>query len=288
MAAGAHPAAFRFHSGRSAMTQQTDFDRWLRGAHTPAHARRTAQANAAFLLPHLRPGMRLLDCGCGPGSITIGLAQAVAPGETVGIDASPDAIEAARTLGAAQSCDNVRFEVADVCALPFDDASFDAVFSHAVLQHLPDPLAAVREMRRVLAPGGIAALADADHDGSVIYPDDPLLLRTFEILRELRLRSGGGDPRVGKRLRALLHQAGFTKTQGFAVANCDATSESTARTGAWWASYTESPQMAERATSLAVSDARELSGIAAAWRAWAAHPGAYWATFWCQALGWAE
>lgn len=270
------------------MTQQSDFDRWLRGAHTPAHARRTAQANAAFLLPHLRPGMRLLDCGCGPGSITVGLAQIVAPGETVGIDASPDAIHAARAHAASVSGDSVRFDVADVCALPFPAASFDAVFSHAVLQHLPDPLAAVREMRRILRPGGICALADADYDGSVIFPGDPLLPRTFELLRELRVRSGGGDPRVGKRLRALLGEAGFTRTQGLAVANCEATSESTARTGAWWASYTESPQFVERATSLGVSDARELTAIAAAWRAWAAHPGAYWATFWCQALGWID
>jgi ubiquinone/menaquinone biosynthesis C-methylase UbiE len=270
------------------MTTQPDFDRWLRGAHRPAHARRTAQVNAAFLLPHLKPGMRLLDCGCGPGSITVGLAEAVSPGETVGVDASPDAIEAARARAASLSCSNARFDVADVCALPFPDASFDAVFSHAVLQHLPDPLAAVREMRRVLKPGGIAAVADADHDGCVIFPDDPLLLRTFDILRELRIRSGGGDTRVGKRLRALLHEAGFTRTQGFAVANCEATSEATARTGAWWAAYVESPPMVDRATSLAVGDARELSAIAAAWRAWAAHPGAYWATFWCQALGWLD
>jgi cyclopropane fatty-acyl-phospholipid synthase-like methyltransferase len=74
------------------MTDTTEtrsaFERWLRGAHSPAHARRTAACNAAFMLPHLRPGMRLLDAGCGPGSNTIGLAEAVAPGEVIGVAAS--------------------------------------------------------------------------------------------------------------------------------------------------------------------------------------------------------
>src|SRR5437660_8574741 len=150
----------------------TAFQRWLRGAHSPAHARRTAAHNAAFLLPHLKPGMKLLDTGCGPGSITIGLAEAVAPAETVGIDASADAIEEARALAASRGCTNLRFEVADVYALPFEDATFDAAFSHAVMQHLRDPLTALREIRRVLKPGGVVGIADADHDGTILAPPD--------------------------------------------------------------------------------------------------------------------
>src|SRR6059058_3836679 len=102
----------------------TAFQRWLRGMHSPAHARRTASHNAAFFLPYLKPGMTLLDIGCGPGSITLGLAEAVAPAETIGIDASADAIEEAAALAASRGCTNVRFEVADVYALPFEDATF--------------------------------------------------------------------------------------------------------------------------------------------------------------------
>jgi ubiquinone/menaquinone biosynthesis C-methylase UbiE len=98
-----------------------------------AHAmmgQRTAAQNADFFLPHLRPGMRLLDAGCGQGSITIGLADAVAPGEVVGLDRDPEQVERARALAAERGVTNVRFEVGDAYALPFPDASFDAVFAH--------------------------------------------------------------------------------------------------------------------------------------------------------------
>src|SRR5688572_17021804 len=115
------------------MTEEA-YRNWLRRVHGPGQARRTATVNAAFLLPHLAPGMSLLDAGCGAGSITLGLAEAVAPGEVVGIDVSAEGIDAARSLATARDITNACFEVADACALPFEDGSFDAVFSHALLQ----------------------------------------------------------------------------------------------------------------------------------------------------------
>jgi ubiquinone/menaquinone biosynthesis C-methylase UbiE len=66
------------------------------------YASRTAVQQATFFLPHLRPGMSLLDCSCGPGTITIGLAQAVAPGQVVGIDIEPNLIERAGVLSGEQ------------------------------------------------------------------------------------------------------------------------------------------------------------------------------------------
>jgi ubiquinone/menaquinone biosynthesis C-methylase UbiE len=257
------------------------YDDALRRAHMPAHARRTAGANAAFFLPHLRAGMRLLDCGCGPGSITAGLAEAVAPGAAIGIDASRAAIDAARLVQTDGA--NLRFAIADAFTLPFPDATFDAVFAHALLQHLPDPLAALREMRRVLEPGGVIGVADADHDGSIIAPHDPLLERSMQLLRDVRERSGGGDPRIGKQLRALLHEAGFVRAAASVTAASDGSDAVTGRTGEWQARYLESP-VGGRAIALGLTTDDDLRSMVAAWRAWGAHPGAFWARFWCEAV----
>ena len=82
-------------------------------------ALRTASQDAAFFLPSLRPGIRLLDLGCGPGSITLGLAEAVAPGEVIGIDVQPSQVKQAQALSAVRGVRNVRFEVSDVYRLPF-------------------------------------------------------------------------------------------------------------------------------------------------------------------------
>src|SRR5690348_8263040 len=116
--------------------------------------RRTAPDAAAFLLPHLRPGMKLLDVGSGPGTITLGLAERVAPGQVIGIDVQPAQVERARELAAGRGLTNVRFEVGDVTALPFDDGAFDAVLAHMVFMHLPEPVRALRAMRRVLNSDG--------------------------------------------------------------------------------------------------------------------------------------
>jgi ubiquinone/menaquinone biosynthesis C-methylase UbiE len=119
-------------------------------------ALRTAAKEGAFFVPFLRPGMRVLDLGCGPGSITLGLAETVAPGEVIGVDLQPSQVAQAQALGAARGMMNARFEVADVYRLPFPDGSFDAAFAHVVLMHLREPVRALAEMRRVLRPGGIA------------------------------------------------------------------------------------------------------------------------------------
>src|SRR5437879_2234346 len=103
-----------------------------------------------------------LDAGCGSGGITLGLAEVVAPGETAGIDVAPSEVEVARALAAERGITNVRFETGSVYDLPFEDASFDAALAGNTLEHLCDPLRALKELRCVLKPGGIVGVRDPD------------------------------------------------------------------------------------------------------------------------------
>ena len=144
-----------------------------------SHRTRTVENSAAYLVPHLRPGMELLDVGCGPGTITLDLARLVAPGRALGIDRQEGVLGEARALGA--GVENLSFAAADVYALEFPDASFDVVHAHQVLQHLTDPVAALAEMRRVCRPGGVVAARDADYAAFTWYPADPVLDRWLEL-----------------------------------------------------------------------------------------------------------
>jgi ubiquinone/menaquinone biosynthesis C-methylase UbiE len=140
------------------------------------HSSRTADRQAGWFLPHLRPGMALLDCGCGSGSITVGLAAAVNPGRAVGVDVSAVEIERARARGAEAGIANVEFAVGDIHRFDFADETLAAVFSHNVLEHLREPAVALREMRWVLKPGGAVGIRDADFGGLLLWPPDPGLL----------------------------------------------------------------------------------------------------------------
>ena len=277
------------------------YRQWLQPAHWPGHGRRTAEGNAAFFLPHLRPGMTLLDAGCGVGTITVGLAEAVAGagatrrGEAVGIDANEGAIREARDRAAAQGVVNVRFEVADVHSLPFNDAEFDAVFCHGVLEHLTEPVSVVREFRRVLRPGGVIGVAEADLDTQVVWPRDPLLERSVTLVERLWAESGGwgypsgqgSDLRVGKRLRDFLHEAGFMACVGTASAACDGSSESTRLAAECEARYLEAAPLVEHAVLLGIATREELRLMADAWRYWGSRPGAFRLKCVCQAVAWA-
>ncbi len=114
--------------------------------------------------------MRVLDCGCGPGTITIGLAEAVEPGCVVGVDLQARYLAGARALAIQNGVDNLIVVAGSAYALPFADATFDAAFANSVLMHLRDPLAALRELRRVLTSRGIVGIRDADLSAEVVAP----------------------------------------------------------------------------------------------------------------------
>jgi ubiquinone/menaquinone biosynthesis C-methylase UbiE len=248
--------------------------------HAPAtvrqHARRTADEAAAFLLPALRPGMQVLDVGCGPGSITRGLAERVAPGQVVGLDLSGETLAAARAEAAARGLDNLAYQEGSVYQIPFPDAAFDAAYAHQVFQHLAEPAAALREMLRVLRPAGLIAVRDVDWGTASYWPRDPWLDRFIDMHFKTWYRNGG-EPRMGQRLRALFNGAGVADLQITASVWCYATPEETAEWGNSYAERLLTSPMGGRAVEYGYASQSDLEAMAAAFRAWAVHPDAFWA-----------
>jgi SAM-dependent methyltransferase len=246
----------------------------LRDRHRPAHARRTAESHAGFLLPLLKPGMAVLDVGCGPGSITVGLAAVVAPGPVCAVDLDP---------ALADGTDGIRVLTADAADLPLDDASFDVIFICATLQHLPDPLAALREARRVARPGAVIAVADADWGGHLLEPSNLALGRSFDLMGRLRT----GSPNVGRALRGLLTQAGFERCEVRAKAVHHGTADEVRGFAGFNASWFSTPAIVDEVVRRGWASRDELAATERAWREWGEDPGAFFAGFWCEALAWA-
>lgn len=180
-------------------------------------ANRRAATHAAFFLPYLKPGMNVLDCGCGPGTITVGLAQAVNPGHVSGIDLAESQIELARAQAARLT--NVDFRVGNIYDLPFEAAAFDAVFAHAVMEHLKTPLNAFKEIRRVLKSGGVAGVCSPDWGGFLISPSNPTLEAAIRFYKQLQINNGG-DPYAGRQLGTYAHEAGFSQIELTAYYEC--------------------------------------------------------------------
>jgi ubiquinone/menaquinone biosynthesis C-methylase UbiE len=242
---------------------------------------------ASFLLPKLRPGMRLLDCGCGPGSLTVGLAKVVAPGRTIGVDVAPRQIARAERLAMQQRARNVSFGVANVYDLPFPEMTFDVVFAHNLLEHLRDPLRALREMRRVLKPGGLVAVRDPDHGALVWAPGSPLLDEASRLL--LRIREHlGGSPYYARHLRQLLLEAGFVDVDGFAFAEYQGNAESTRAFADVVVEVLSSEPVVEAAVVLGWCDRDTMRAMCDEVRAWGDRPDAFRALVDCAALGWVD
>jgi ubiquinone/menaquinone biosynthesis C-methylase UbiE len=241
-----------------------------------SHRWRTAENSAAYLLPHLRPAMRLLDVGCGPGTITCDLARRLAPGQVVGLDASEAVIAEARATAAASGVGSVSFEVGDLFELRFDDGSFDVVHAHQVLQHVGDPVAALTEMRRVCRPGGLVAVRDADYPTFRFFPDEPGIARALQAYGELT-RINGANWDAGRRLLHWVRSVGFTEVSPSASAWCFATPADRAWWGDLWAERFTRSSLAEQLHAHGIASADDLASFADAWRSWAASPDGWFA-----------
>jgi ubiquinone/menaquinone biosynthesis C-methylase UbiE len=248
-----------------------------------SHEWRTAENSAGYLLDRLEPGMDLLDVGCGPGTITIDLATRVAPGAVLGIDRADEVVAQANALLAERGTPNVGFATGDVYALELDDGSFDVVHAHQVLQHLQEPVAALRELRRVLRPGGTLAVRDSDYAAFVWAPRDPMLDRWNELYHAVTAHNGA-EADAGRFLLGWVQQAGFTEIEAGSSTWTFAEPERRAWWGSLWADRVEQSGFGEQALAYGLSDAAELATIAAAWRRWADQPDGYFAVLHAEVL----
>lgn len=235
-----------------------------------SHSWRTAENSAAYLLDALEPGMDVLDVGCGPGTITVDLATRVRDGRVLGVDRSPDVLTKAAELAVARGVENVEFEQADVYDLPYADGSFDVVHAHQVLQHLREPIAALREMKRVLRRGGLLAVRDADYGAMTWYPEHGL--SAWRDLYQAVTAGHGAQSQAGRRLLAWVREVGFNTVTATASVWCFADDRDRAWWGGTWAERTLSSGVATAAVEQGLATQRDLEEIAQAWKRWAADP----------------
>ncbi|MGC5245898.1 methyltransferase domain-containing protein [Gordonia sp. DT219] len=234
-----------------------------------SHGMRTAAGSAAYLIPFLRPGLDLLDVGCGPGSITVDLARLVAPGRVRGVEITEAPLGQARAL-AAQRGIPVEFAVDDAYRLTTPDDSVDVAHAHQVLQHLSDPVAALREMRRITRPGGVVAVRDADYAAFSWWPADKRLDAWLNLYRTVA-HGNDAEPDAGRRLLAWAHEAGFTEVTPSASVWCYATPDERAAWGGMWERRIYST-IGQMAIERGLASRADLDAISAGWREWAAHP----------------
>jgi SAM-dependent methyltransferase len=234
-----------------------------------SHTWRTAANSAGYLLGALKPHMKILDVGCGPGTITADLAALVPDGHVTGVDRAPEIVERARATAAGRGLANVDFAVADVHALAYPDDTFCVVHAHQVLQHVGDPVAALREMRRVTKPNGIVAVRDSDYGAMTWFPASAGLDAWTDLYHRVA-RANGGEPDAGRRLKAWALEAGFTDITATSATWTFATPEDRAWWSGLWADRTLESAYAGRAVEGGHATEAELRAISAAWREWGA------------------
>ena len=248
---------------------------------------RTLATCADFFVPLLRPGMTVLDCGCGPGSLTLEIAARVAPGQVVGIDIDAGQCARAQETAAGRGITNVRFEPADVYALPYPDGTFDAVFSHALTSHLAEPMRAFAESRRVLRPGGVLAVSANDYDAFVVSPGGSAAELMVILYRRMTAHNGG-NRLLARHLRGALLEAGFARAEGHAGAEVWGTPERTRSFAALMAAVVRGSGFAETVLAQGWADPDEMAALPDELLRWAERPDAFAAVLKGGALGWVD
>ena len=246
--------------------------------------RRNAETGAAHLLPHLKPGLRVLDLGCGPGTISLGLAKAVEPGELHGIDIEKSQIEMARAAASDGGHGNVVFQTGEATDIPYDGESFDVVHCHAVLMHVPDTRAVLSEVRRVLKPGGIVSAREMIGASSFSEPELNGLGDVWTTFQNL-LEANGGHPQMGKELKGTLLEAGFSEIHAGASFEPFSTAEDVDFFHAFAIGWFFSSDTVEAAKKHGLATREQFGDWRRMLDEWKDAPGAFSAVAWGEATG---
>ncbi|KIW81507.1 hypothetical protein Z517_04532 [Fonsecaea pedrosoi CBS 271.37] len=241
------------------------------------HARRTAQDSAAFLLPHIRPNHTILDVGCGPGTITADLATFVPEGKVIGVDAVESVLGQASEYATSRGVTNITFQKVDANDLPFEDNSFDIVFCHQVLQHVKNPVAILKEMRRVAKPGGIVAAREADYKSFAWYPEIPEIARWAELYQKVA-KTNGGEPNAGRYCHVWAKQAGFSPDEITTTWDCwRFAGQRVAQFAQSWTGRILQPGFMGTAVREGFSTEDEIKNLSEAWKRWGEDEDAFFA-----------
>jgi len=246
---------------------------------------RSAADYADFLLPHLEDDFRLLDVGCGQGTISLGLAETVAFVDAV--DPAEEAFAGALHYAAEHEITNLEFRVGSVYGLDFPDDHFDACFCHSMLETLDRPLDGLIEIKRVLKPGGIVGVACVEYGGLILAGPNHELLRRFYAIRErVWLLESAADPYRGRQLRGLLERARFERVTATSKYFSYGTGEAVQSFGLARAEDAGEGWYARSAKKHELATASDLDAMRQAWLEWSRSPDAYLAFAWCRASGW--
>ena len=247
------------------------------------YAQRQSDNVVGFFLTHLKPGMSVLDCGCGPGTITQGIAQIVAPGKVIGCDLEPGMVERAAALSEGKGLDNLSFQVGNILDLPFEDNTFDAVMSCAVTEHLSEPVKAMSELGRVVKKGGIVGITRTDWSANLFAPPCPSAERFIELF-EHGFTTQGATMFGGKDLPRMLQEAGLTVGDVLVAMNGAYTAGPGNAMVGGWAEWIENLPLFDSVIEEGLTTRAELDAMCAEMREWAAQPGTLAATGGCRAV----
>ena len=234
-----------------------------------SHTMRTAANSAAYLVSSIQPNMHILDVGCGPGTITADFAALVPQGRVVGLEPVATPLKAARVTLEERGLTNAEFVVGNVHKMVFGDKTFDVAHCHQVLQHVGNPVQALREMKRVTKDGGYVAARECDWSIMTWFPEVEGLLEWQSLWAKVA-RANGGEPNAGRRLVHWALQAGFErdKIKSTTTAWCFSTFEERAWWGGMWADRVVTGDFAKMVVAGGYGTEEDLQKISEAWKEW--------------------